>query len=173
MLGQFRQLFQSARASRITRPELAPIASRVFYTAASTGTKEQAQHCEHKICSTRERADFIIAATDPYVYTTGRWLNNDKLQCEARYVKFNFAALCAKAVDACTGATKVVQYEKKEGGFNRVFVLCLDNGARVVVRVPYRIAGPPRLTTNSEVAIMAYGIVESSRKHRVVNLHIL
>lgn len=105
-----------------------------------------------------------ITATDPYFYTTGRWLNNDQLQCEARYVKFDFAALCAKAVNACAGATKVVRYEKKEGGFNRVFVLCLDNGARVIARVPYRIAGPPRLTTNSEVATMAYGMVKMLRK---------
>ncbi|RMD41183.1 hypothetical protein DV735_g3962, partial [Chaetothyriales sp. CBS 134920] len=95
-------------------------------------------------------------AIDPYSYTTGRWLRNDKLQREARYVKFDFAALCAKAVKACEGATKVVQYEKKEGGFNRVFLLGLDNGARVVARIPYRIAGPPRLATNSEVATMAY-----------------
>jgi hypothetical protein len=34
---------------------------------------------------------------------------------------------------------KVVKYDKKEGGFNRVFVLSLDSGARVVARVPYRI----------------------------------
>jgi hypothetical protein len=107
---------------------------------------------------------FIIAATDPYSYTTGRWLNNDKLQCEARYVKFDFAALCAKAVNACAGAKKVIHYEKKEGGFNRVFVLCLDNGARVIARVPYRTAGPPRLITNSEVATMAYGMMGISLK---------
>lgn len=106
-------------------------------------------------------------ATDPYVYTSGRWLNNDKLQREARYVKFDFDALCAKAVKTCAGATKVVRHEKKEGGFNRVFVLCLDNGARVVARVPYRIAGPPRLTTNSEVATMAYSMVEIPRKHEL------
>ncbi|KAH8724794.1 kinase-like domain-containing protein [Phaeosphaeriaceae sp. PMI808] len=139
MLGQFRRLFQSARASTITRPELAAIANRVFHTAASAGTKEQAQYSK-----------------DPYFYTTGRWLNNDKLQCEVRYVKFDFAALCEKAVNVCAGATKVIRYEKKEGGFNRVFLLCLDNGARVVARVPYHIAGPPRLTTNSEVATIAY-----------------
>jgi hypothetical protein len=98
------------------------------------------------------------------VYTTGRWLNNNKLQCEARYIRFDFSALCAKVVNACAGATKVIWYEKKEGGFNRVFVLSLDNGARVVARVPYRIAGPPRLTTNSEVATMAYGMLEVTHK---------
>jgi len=99
----------------------------------------------------------VSIATDPYHYTTGRWLNRDKLYREARHVKFDFAALCAKAVNVSAGATEVVRYEKKEGGFNRVFLFYLDNGARVVARVPYRIAGPQRLTTNSEVATMAYG----------------
>ncbi|KAF2132816.1 hypothetical protein P153DRAFT_284030 [Dothidotthia symphoricarpi CBS 119687] len=98
----------------------------------------------------------MFTAANPYLYTTGRWLNHDKLHREARHVEFDFAALCAKAVNVCTGATNVVRYEKKEGGFNRAFLLCLDNGARVVARVPYHIAGPRRLTTNSEVATMAY-----------------
>lgn len=105
----------------------------------------------------------IIKATGPYRYTTGRWLNRDKLQREARYIKFDFPALCKKAVNTCSGATKVIRYEKKEGGFNRVFILYLDNGERVVARVPFRIAGPRRLVTNSEVATMTYGM-ESVRK---------
>ena len=99
----------------------------------------------------------ILTAIDPYLYTIGRWLNRDRQRREARRVEFDSAGLCARAVEVCSGATKVVRYEKKEGDFNRVFLLFLDNGARVVVRVPYRIAGPRRLTTNSEVATMTYG----------------
>ena len=64
-------------------------------------------------------------------------------------------------MDVCPGATKVVRYEKMEGSFNRAFVLSLDNGTRVVAKVPFRIAGPRRLATNSEVATMAYGMVGS------------
>ncbi|KAF1963492.1 hypothetical protein CC80DRAFT_530346 [Byssothecium circinans] len=127
MLGQLRRLFRPARAGS------------ALHTAASAGANKR-----------------LRDSTDPYLYTTGRWLNHDELHRDARQVKFDFAALCAKAVKVCTGATKVVQYEKKEGGFNRVFLLRLDNGARVVARVPYRIASPRRLTTNSEVATMAY-----------------
>ncbi|KAH8679545.1 kinase-like domain-containing protein [Tricladium varicosporioides] len=96
------------------------------------------------------------AATDPYLYTTGRWLNHDNLQRKARCIKFDFPALCKKAVNTRSGATKVIRYEKKEGGFNRAFILYLDNGERVVARVPFHIAGPRRLTTNSEVATMTY-----------------
>jgi len=64
-----------------------------------------------------------------------------------------------KAVDACSGATKVIRYEKKDGGFNRAFILYLDNGVLVVARIPFRIAGPRRLVTNSEVATMAYSMI--------------
>jgi hypothetical protein len=69
---------------------------------------------------------------------------------------FDFSALCQRAVSACPGATKVVKYEKREGGFNRVFLLKMDNGLCVVARIPTDIAGPARLTTNSEVATMTY-----------------
>jgi hypothetical protein len=68
-----------------------------------------------------------------------------------------------KAVNTCSGATKVIRYGKKEGGFNRVFILYLDNGERVVARVPFRIAGPRGLITNSEVATMAYGTWKACR----------
>lgn len=95
-------------------------------------------------------------AFDPYTYTSGRWLNQDKLERESRYIQFDFAALCKKAVELCPGARRVIQYEKKEGGFNRSFVITLDDGTKVVARLPTCVAGPRRLTTNSEVATITY-----------------
>ncbi|KAH9871746.1 hypothetical protein J1614_006002, partial [Plenodomus biglobosus] len=133
---RFGRLF---RPARISCQDIAATTSRALHVPALAEANEQNRH-----------------DLTPHSYTTGRWLNHDRLQREARYVEFDFAALCTKAVIVCTGATKVVRYEKKEGGFNRVFLLWLDNGARVVARVPYRIAGPRRLITNSEVATMAY-----------------
>lgn len=98
----------------------------------------------------------LNAANDPHHYTSGRWLHNDQLERDARYINFDFAALCNKAVNVCQGAEKVVRYEKKEGLNHRVFVLFLDNGSRLVAKVPYRHAGRPMLATNSEVATMAF-----------------
>ena len=95
-------------------------------------------------------------ALDPYTYTSGRWLNQDKLERESRYIQFDFAALCKKAVELCPGAQRVIRYEKKEGGFNRSFIITMDDGTKVVARLPTCIAGPRRLTTNSEVATMTY-----------------
>ena len=48
--------------------------------------------------------------------------------------------------------------EKQEGGFNRVFIIELDNGTKLVAKVSMRHAGPAALTTMSEVATMRYGM---------------
>jgi hypothetical protein len=64
--------------------------------------------------------------------------------------------LCNIAVKLFPGASKVVDCVKKEGGFNRVFILAFDTGNRAVAKLPTRIAGPPRLATNSQVATMEY-----------------
>lgn len=101
---------------------------------------------------------------DPYSYTSGRWLHRDELERNSRYVKFDFSALYDRAIRVCPGATKVVKCEKREGGFNRVFLFAMDNGSGVVARVPTGIAGPPRLTTNSEVATMTYCMADPYRR---------
>ena len=98
----------------------------------------------------------MILALNPHIYTSGRGLNRDELQRESRYIKFDFTALCRKVVELCPGARRVVQYEKKGGGFKRSFIISIDDGTRVVARLRTRIAGPQRLTTNSEVATMTY-----------------
>lgn len=100
----------------------------------------------------------MATTLDPFAYTSGHWLHQDKAQRQARFIKFDFPLLCQKAVEACPGATKVLRWEKKEGGFNRAFILSMDNGTRVVARLPFRVAGLRGLTTHSEVATMAYGI---------------
>ncbi|KAF8898262.1 hypothetical protein CPB84DRAFT_1155779 [Gymnopilus junonius] len=43
-----------------------------------------------------------------------------------------------------------------EGQFNRILGITLDNGKEVVARMPFSNAGPPRLTTSSEVATMDF-----------------
>ncbi len=98
----------------------------------------------------------MYLALDPYSYTTGRWLKDDQLQREARLVKFDFYGLCEKAILACPNAREIVKVQKKEGSFNRIFILHMDNGSRIVARVPFRIAGPPRLGTHSEVATINF-----------------
>ena len=75
---------------------------------------------------------------------------------------FDFDALCRRVLDVCPGAESITSYEKKEGGFNRVFVFTTNSGQRVVARLPFKLAGPSRLTTNSEVATIQYGKAEEN-----------
>ena len=84
-------------------------------------------------------------------------MHRDRLEHDSRYVRFDFPALCQRAVETCHGAQRVMRCVKKEGGFNRVFLMELDDGQRVVARVPFPVAGPSRLITNSEVATITYG----------------
>lgn len=93
---------------------------------------------------------------DPYEYTSGRWLTAETAQRDARRVKFDFATLCQNAINCSPGAKKILEGVKMEGNFNRAFILHLDNGSKVVARIPFSVAGPPRLVTNSEVATIAY-----------------
>ena len=98
----------------------------------------------------------IHVAPDPRIYSSGRWLRWDNLERESRYIEFSFSALCKRAVELCPGAKSLASHEKKEGGYNKVFIFTMDNTSRVVARLPTRISGPPRLTTNSEVATIKY-----------------
>ncbi|RMY88948.1 hypothetical protein D0862_10320, partial [Hortaea werneckii] len=98
----------------------------------------------------------VADCSRPCEYTTGRWLTRDRLQRESRYVAFDFAALRRKAVALCPQARNVASCQKMEGGFNKAFLFTMDSGERIVARIPTNIAGPRRLTTNSEVATMTY-----------------
>lgn len=61
--------------------------------------------------------------------------------------------MAAKAVNRvqCTRIVKMA-----EGGFNKVFLLTMDDGHEVIARIPTPIAGPRHFTTASEVATMNF-----------------
>jgi hypothetical protein len=92
---------------------------------------------------------------DPYNYTGARWLRNDNQQRQLRYINFDFNALSEKVL-ALSGAKSVTNCEKIEGGSHRIFIFTCDNGNRIVARLPCKPAGPPSLTTASEVATIRY-----------------
>ncbi|KFY77520.1 hypothetical protein V498_09310 [Pseudogymnoascus sp. VKM F-4517 (FW-2822)] len=93
---------------------------------------------------------------DPHTYTSGRWLRHNNLEIDARYITFDFDALCRRVIELCPGATSIAKCDKKEGGFNKVFIFTTDTAETVVARLPFTFAGPPCLATNSEVATIKY-----------------
>jgi hypothetical protein len=66
------------------------------------------------------------------------------LERELRYIAFDFDALCRRVIELCPGAASIASYDKKEGGFNRIFIFTTDNAQRIVARLPFALAGPPR-----------------------------
>lgn len=102
--------------------------------------------------------DLSDIAFDPYSYSRGRWLDQNEQRQKARRLDFNFDALLDVAAKCSPGARKAVACERREGGFNRVSIVELDNGAKIVAKVPMGYAGPAALTTMSEVATLKYGI---------------
>ncbi len=108
----------------------------------------------------------IYPGLNPYKYTSGRWLRRDNLERDSRLLGFDFDALRKRVIELCPGATSIARYEKKEGGYNRIFIFTCDNARRVVARLPTSVAGPSRLTTNSEVATITYGELETCPPQR-------
>lgn len=81
---------------------------------------------------------------------------NEKERMAERYVRFNVPELMRTAAmavgrDRCVDITKVA-----EGGFNKIFLLTMDDGYEVMARIPTPIAGPAHYTTASEVATMDF-----------------
>ncbi|EDN93095.1 hypothetical protein SS1G_08960 [Sclerotinia sclerotiorum 1980 UF-70] len=91
-----------------------------------------------------------MAALFPFIYTSGRWLHRDKAQRALRRIDFQFQELCKKILSLCPDASHIMSYEKKEGGFNKVLIFLLNDGKKIVARLPTQVAGPSALTTNSE-----------------------
>ncbi|KAG9512399.1 hypothetical protein KCU85_g9805, partial [Aureobasidium melanogenum] len=94
--------------------------------------------------------------SDPHEYTSGRWLHRNNDQTKARYIEFDYDALCRKAVEQCPGSQSVAECKKIEGGFNRVFLFTMDDEQTLIARLPFSVAGPPRYVILSEVATIAY-----------------
>jgi hypothetical protein len=90
-------------------------------------------------------------------------LINEKYQCEQRYVKFDVARLCAvAAIAGGRSESPITAIEKMEGGFCKALLMKKEDGTEVVVKIPSKIAGPPRYSTASEVATLKYGKYKAS-----------
>ncbi|EEH41093.2 phosphotransferase enzyme family protein [Paracoccidioides lutzii Pb01] len=91
-----------------------------------------------------------------FSYTSGRFMYNETKRLAERYVEFNVAAL-KEAVCKHTGRARVTSLAKlAEGRFNRVFLLALDDGLQVIVKIPFHNSFPKQYATASEVATLAF-----------------
>lgn len=130
---------------RSTRaPGLYPYSRRAIPTRGFTAISGR------KLESLKEQQDELFS------YTSGRYLYNEKRRLAERYVEFNIETLKTVAAES-VGRKKVSHMEKlAEGGFNRVFLLTVDDGFEVIVKIPYHLTVPKHFTTESEVATLDF-----------------
>ncbi|OOF93890.1 hypothetical protein ASPCADRAFT_132231 [Aspergillus carbonarius ITEM 5010] len=101
-------------------------------------------------------ADYGKQSPDFFSYTAGRYLYNENLRFQERYVEFNVEAL-RRIAASVVGSKQVVQLRKlAEGGFNRVFILTMDDGLEVIAKIPYASTIPKSYATESEVATLEF-----------------
>lgn len=64
--------------------------------------------------------------------------------------------LCAVAASTGGQHSPIRAMEKLEGGFSKVLLFSKEDGSEIVAKIPFPIAGPPKYTTASEVAVLQY-----------------
>ena len=137
---------------------LRPIPLSVSFTA-TTPPKAHRQALQ----TSRHLRDMSSASTtkqvwdeDLFRYTSGRWIYNEAKRLEERRLDFNVPALIEAATASVNRPQEQFQSIRKlaEGGFNRVFELTMQDGLKLIARVPYPVTQPKILATASEVATM-------------------
>lgn len=93
---------------------------------------------------------------DFFRYTAGRFLFEEVNQLACRYVKFDMNELVQIAVSSIASRSCVAVRKLPEGQYSKAFLLTMDDGKRVVAKVPNLNAGRPHYTTASEVATMDF-----------------
>ncbi|KAJ6181243.1 Aminoglycoside phosphotransferase [Penicillium mononematosum] len=92
-----------------------------------------------------------------YRYSAQKWLWNEPAQLLRRYLQFDMDAFIHVAEEAagdgsvCGDVTKL-----PEGNSNKVFLVTMQDGRQLIVKLPNPNAGPVHYTTASEVATMQF-----------------
>lgn len=119
-----------------------------------------ARASNRSITSTRYHSTMSELSSKPdqelFTCTSGRHLYNEKLRLAERCVRFNILVLKHIAANS-VGRRSVTSMQKLEGGgFNRVFLLTMDDGFEVIAKLPYSLSAPTSLCTESEVATLDF-----------------
>ena len=89
-------------------------------------------------------------------YTAGRFLFKETSQMACRDVKFDMNELVHIAASSIASSSWVALRKLPEGQYSKAFLLTMDDGKRVIAKIPYPNAGRPHYTTASEVATMDF-----------------
>ncbi|KAH7397042.1 kinase-like domain-containing protein [Phaeosphaeria sp. MPI-PUGE-AT-0046c] len=113
-------------------------------------------------CMTSKRLELLLTPIDLdydqdlFNYTRGCFVCDNELERSQRQVRFNVNELARKAAEAVGAKTCIKIAKYPDGMYNKSMLLTMDDGSRVVAKVPNPNAGRPHLTTASEVATMNF-----------------
>ncbi|KAJ8104742.1 hypothetical protein OPT61_g10596 [Boeremia exigua] len=145
------------RASHVAQPDVvaAKGCRRINSTSeASNAHVETTTRCVHSAAACLYSD--LKYSEDLFNYTRGRFVCNEQYEMSQRHVRFNVNELARCAADA-VGAKSCVSVSKyPDGMYNKSMLLTMDDGSRVVAKVPNPNAGLPHFTTASEVATMEF-----------------
>lgn len=99
---------------------------------------------------------------DFFRYTAGRFLFDEANQMACRYIEFDMNELVHIAASSIASKSCVAVRKLPEGQYSKAFLLTMDDGKRVVAKVPNPNAGQPHYTTASEVATMDFVSIGSN-----------
>ncbi len=139
----FRKLCEVTRKIRDTARSRIKASSSAFPTSSSISGMRQDCH------DWNENQDF-------FRYTAGRFLFDEIKQMACRRVQFDMNELVHIAASSTASKSCVAVRKLPEGQYSKAFLLIMDDGKRVIAKVPNPNAGRPHYTTASEVATMDF-----------------
>ena len=139
----FRKLCEVTRKIRDIAPSRRKASSSAFPVSSSTSGMRQDCH------DWNENQDF-------FRYTAGRFLFDEIKQMTCRRVQFDMNELVHIATSSTASRSCMAVRKLPEGQYSKAFLLTMDDGKRVIAKVPNPNAGRPHYTTASEVATMDF-----------------
>ncbi|KAG6819121.1 hypothetical protein H0H93_015162 [Arthromyces matolae] len=91
-------------------------------------------------------------------YTSGRWIVNDELRLAERKREFDVNELCRLAAQSVGRSSEDIKTFVKlaEGGSNRVFLITMHDGFKMIARIPYPVTAPKFYAVASEAATLCF-----------------
>ncbi|RPD68468.1 protein kinase subdomain-containing protein PKL CAK Fmp29 [Lentinus tigrinus ALCF2SS1-7] len=152
-LRRARPVFDLPILQPLRRPHTSPRSFHVFSDSSLIATATRCLPRRTFSAMAHPRSD-----NDLFEYTSGRWLVNDKLRHAERRRDFNVDALRRLAAESVNRSPDDIESLRKlaEGGFNRVFLITMRDGFRMVARIPYPTTIPKYFAVASEAATLAF-----------------
>lgn len=130
---------------------------RILYRRLLKSAKLSVLAQPSRVLSITSRGKFIDSE-ELFNYTKDHFLANETKARSRRHMRFNIDQLCAVTAAAGESSSPIKAIDKMEGGFSRALTMKTEDGTEVVAKIPFSIAGPPKYTTASEVAVLNFSI---------------